>query len=77
MRKLAAVLCAGILAATPLVTSAAQAQTITQTQQANSDLYTPGFYIVGGIALVGVALGILALVEEPSHHHHHQQPVSP
>jgi Spy/CpxP family protein refolding chaperone len=79
MRKLTAILFAGLLAATPVLTTAAQAQTITQTQgpQDGFGFNGPGFYLVGGIALIGLTLGIIALLDENHHHQHHQFPVSP
>lgn len=77
MRKLSAILFAGLLAATPVLTTAAEAQTVTQYQGPQNDWNNPGFYVIGGIALIGVALSIFALTENNNHHHHHQFPVSP
>ena len=80
MRKPAAIGFASLLAATPVLIPVAQAQTVTTTTETEhrefAFYYSPGFYIVGGIALIGVTLGVLALTEE-HHHHHHQAPVSP
>jgi hypothetical protein len=77
MRRLSAVLIAGLLAATPVMTTVAEAQTINQYQDSQHSWNDPGFYVIGGIALVAVALGIFALTEDHHHHHHHQAPISP
>lgn len=79
MRKLFAVALGGLLAATPVLTTATHAQTITQIQQTQQGFgfNDPAFYVVGGIALIGLTVGIIALTEDHHHHHHHQPPVSP
>jgi hypothetical protein len=74
MRNFLAILLAGLLATASVMTTAAEAQTIRQPQTFSDDWFdSPGLYIVGGIASVGIALGILVLTEN----HHHPRPVSP
>ncbi len=74
MHNFSAILFAGLLAAAAVMTTAAKAQTITQTQTSSDDWFdSPGFYVAGGAALIGIVFGILVVTET----HHQQIPVSP